>query len=276
MNLKAELEKLTPRKTNCHKGDFGHALIIGGDHGMGGAAIMAAIAASRSGAGKTSTLTRNTHLSALIANTPNVMTIDENNLSEEILENKNALAIGPGLGQSSWSKKLFNLAIKSKLPKIIDADALNLIAKTQRKFDLTNSIITPHIGEAARLLRTTTSKINQDREKAVTELHKKYGAICILKGANSLVFGSNEIYKCKFGNPGMATAGMGDVLSGIIVGLIAQNLSLSAAAIFAVNIHALAGDKIAKEIGEVGILPNDLIANLPRIINFDLASKFSD
>lgn len=271
MNLAKNITKLTKRQDNCHKGDFGHLLVIGGDNNMGGAVIMSCLAASRSGAGKVTALTRNIHLPALLSHAPNIMSLDENDLNEEIFDNKNAIIIGPGLGQSSWSKKVFNFAMSSKLPKIIDADALNLIAKSQRKFDLTNAIITPHAKEAARLLEISCDKINANREKSVTNLYQKYGAISLLKGKNSLIYDGQEIYNCKYGNPGMATAGMGDVLSGIIGALIAQNLDLNAAAIIGANIHGLAGDEIAKEIGQVGILPQDLIATIPQIINFTLS-----
>ena len=250
---------LLKRKKDANKNDFGHVLVIGGDYGMGGAAIMAAESAVKSGAGRVSVLTRNCHLSALLARCPNVMTIDENNISDKIFDNKNVIVIGCGLGLSAWSKRLFKLAMKCNLPKIIDADALNLIAQSKSKFDLKNSIITPHVGEAARLLGVEVLEIKKDRLKAVKDLYKKFGAISVLKESGTLVFDGKEIYKCNFGNPGMAVAGMGDVLSGVIAGFVAQKIGLEEAAIFGVEIHAIAGDLAAKKHGEIGLSPIDLI-----------------
>lgn len=266
MKIKDLLKKLT-RKINSHKGDFGHVLVIGGDHGMGGAVIMAAIAASKVGAGKVTVLTRNSHITALLSNSPNIMYHDENCDFEEVLKNKTVIAIGCGLGKSDWSQDLFFKAMNSNLPKIIDADALNLISEIPEKFDLTNTILTPHVGEAARLLSISTNEINKNREKAIKQLHEKYKATIVLKGNNSLVLGHNEIHKCKFGNAGMATAGMGDILTGIIAGLKSQNLSNEEAAWLGVNIHAKSGDLVKKDQGEIGMSPLDLLKFLPKIIN---------
>lgn len=258
-----KLKKSLSRKADSHKGNFGHALIIGGDYGMGGAIIMAAEAACRAGAGKVSVLSKTENYPALLARLPNTMTIVGNNF----LENKNVIAIGMGLGKSRWAKDLLKLALASNLPKIIDADALNLISENKKIPDLKNSIITPHVGEAARLLGLSTSEIQKNRQSAVKKLQKKFNCIVILKGKNSLICGKDFLHECKFGNPGMATAGMGDVLSGLIAGLVAQNLSLKEAAIFGVEIHAKAGDLVAKKQGEIGMIPSDLFSYIPLIIN---------
>ena len=260
---------LPKRKNDANKGDFGHALIIGGDYNMGGALIMAAEGAFRVGCGKVSVLTRKENFSQLLTRLPNAMTaaFDGNNYLE-IEKNKNVIVIGCGLGRSAWANELFMEVLNSIRPKILDADALNILSESKKSFDLSNTIITPHVGEAARLLALSTDEIQQDRELSVKKLYDKFGAITVLKGYGTLILGHNQkITKCEHGNAGMATAGMGDVLAGIIGGLVAQNLDLEAAAIAGVNIHALAGDLVAKKQGEIGMIPSDLFEYLPQIIN---------
>lgn len=262
-----ELIKKLKRREDSHKGDFGHVLVIGGDHGMGGAVIMTALAASRVGAGKVTVLTRNAHIPALLNRAPNIMYVDENSDFNEIIKNKTVIAIGPGLGKSDWARKLFFESMACDLPKIIDADALNLISETKQKFNLRNAILTPHLGEAARLLNIATDEIKNNREKIIQKLHEKYHATIVLKGHESLILTNTKIHKCEFGNPGMATAGMGDILTGIIAGLAAQNLSCEEAAVLGTNIHAFAGDLVKKDQGEIGMIPLDLLKFLPKILN---------
>lgn len=230
---------------------------------MGGAIIMAAEAACRAGAGKVSVLSREENYSPLLARLPNVMTA----AGEDFLKNKTVIVIGPGLGKSSWSKALLKSVLKSDLPKIIDADALNLISESKKIPDLKNSIITPHVGEAARLLGLSSEEIQKDRTSAVKKLQKKFNCVAVLKGKNSLICGEGFLHECKFGNPGMAVAGMGDVLSGIIAGLVAQSFRLKDAAIFGVEFHARAGDLVAKKQGEIGTIPQDILSVIPQIIN---------
>lgn len=269
-NFDKNISTKLKRKTDANKGDFGHALIIGGDHGMGGAAIMAAEAAYRIGAGKVSVLTHEENITALLSRLPNAMSVPQNLIAEKnwkkIFAGKTVIVIGPGLGKSSWSKELFLAAMNSKLPKVIDADALNLISESKKIFNLKNSIITPHPGEAARLLGVSNSAIQKDRKKSAKKLFEKFGAITVLKGKGSLICGKNFLDECKLGNPGMAVAGMGDVLSGLIAGLVAQGLSRKDAAILGVEIHALAGDLAAKKQGEIGMIPTDLFSYIPLII----------
>lgn len=263
-----ELKKLLARKSNSNKGDFGHVLIIGGDHGMGGSVIMEAEAAYRVGAGKVTLLTREENFAPLLARLPSAMTVGLNSSQEEILANKSVIVIGCGLGKSKWAQDLFEMAMSSNLPKVIDADALNILSESKKSFDLSNSIITPHVGEAARLLGVSNDEIQKDRQLSVKNLYKKFKATAILKGSETLVLGkSEEIYKCPYGNSGMAVAGMGDVLSGIIGGLVAQHLSNEKAAIHGVNIHALAGDLVAEKQGKIGMIPRDLFEYIPQIIN---------
>lgn len=258
-----KLKKLLARKSDANKGDFGHVLIIGGDYGMAGAIILAAEAAYRTGAGKVSVLSREENYTALLARLPNAMTI----FGEADLEKFSVIVIGPGLGKSKWAKDLLTAALKSKLPKIIDADALNLISEMKKIPDLENCIITPHPSEAARLLGISTNEIQKNRQLAAEKLYKKFNAISVLKGKGSLICGENFMHNCNLGNAGMAVAGMGDVLCGVIAALVAQKLNLEDAAVFGVEIHALAGDLVAQEQGEIGIIPSDLFFYIPLIVN---------
>lgn len=260
--------KQLARKPDSNKGDFGHVLIIGGDLGMGGAVIMAAEAAYRAGAGKVTVLTREENWSALLARLPNAMMLPSASSEAKIFANKNVIVIGCGLGKSEWAQELFEMAMATNLPKVIDADALNILSDSKKTFNLEKAVITPHVGEAARLLGVSTEEIQKDREISVKKLYKKFGAVSVLKGRNTLVFNGEKIpHQCSFGNAGMATAGMGDVLSGLIGGLIAQNLENEKSAIVGVNIHALAGDLVAKKQGEIGMMPSDLFEYIPQIIN---------
>ncbi len=256
---------IPPRKITAHKGDFGHVLIVGGDYNMGGSVIMAAEAAFRGGAGKVTVLSRREHFIALLARLPNVMTCEANCEDDliEIVKNKTVIAFGMGIGNSGWEEELFNFFMNYNpaIPKIIDADGLNILAKKQINYNLENAILTPHPKEAANLLATTTEEIKNDRELAIKKLQKKYQATIVLKGNNSLILGEEQkLYLCPSGNPGMATAGTGDILSGIIAGLKAgSNLNNSLTASLAVNIHAKAGDLAAKENGEIAMMATDLI-----------------
>jgi NAD(P)H-hydrate epimerase len=264
----SNLKALNQRPANSSKNDFGHVLVIGGDKGMGGAAIMAAEAAYRTGCGRVSVLTRKENITALLSCLPNAMTLPENASPEKIFLHKDVIVIGCGLGKSSWAKKLLKMALNSNLPKIIDADALNILSESRKKIDLKNSIITPHVGEASRLLGISVREIEKNREVAIKKLHEKFGATVVLKGSKSLVFGKeNEIHQCHYGNPGMATAGMGDILSGVIGSLVAQHLENEKAAILGVNIHAFSADLVAKKQGENGMIPRDLLSYIPQIIN---------
>jgi hydroxyethylthiazole kinase-like uncharacterized protein yjeF len=266
-----EILSLIPqRKTDANKGDFGHILIVGGDDGMGGSVVMAAESAYRAGAGRVTVLTHEKHFSALISRLPSAMTKSADSTKElqKIIQDKTVIAIGCGLGKSAWSKKMFEFFMKTDLPKVIDADALNLLSESKIKYDLQNAILTPHPGEAGRLLNCDTKWIQENRELAIQKLQQKYQANIVLKGSGSLVLITDQkLYQCQFGNAGMAVAGMGDVLTGIIAGLVAQNISLNQAAILGVNIHALAGDLVKEKQGEIGILPTDLIKQIPTIIN---------
>jgi hydroxyethylthiazole kinase-like uncharacterized protein yjeF len=261
-----DLTKLLKRESNTNKNDFGHVLIVGGDYFFGGAVIMAAEAAARCGSGKITILTKKENFAAILSRLPNAMTTDIS--QKDPFKNKDVIVIGMGLGKSEWSKKLLKMALDSNLPKIIDADALNIISQFKTAPDLKNCIITPHCGEAARLLGVSPKEIDSNRQNSIKKLYEKFGATTILKGSGTLTLGkSHKVHQCQFGNSGMATAGMGDTLSGIIGAFVAQKLTLEEAATFGVNVHSFAGDLVAKQQGEIGMIPSDLLEFFPKIIN---------
>jgi NAD(P)H-hydrate epimerase len=179
------------------------------------------------------------------------------------------LALGPGLGQSNWSREVFEYCLEHSRPDIIDADGLNLLAKSPEKRQ--NWILTPHPGEAANLLACHARDIQADRTAAIKELVKQYGGICILKGKNTLIAisqGNEEkLWVCPYGNSALAVAGTGDVLTGLLSGLIAQGMEAEKAAVAAVVLHAFAGDIHAAEHGGIGMLASDLMLPLRRLRN---------
>ncbi len=262
------------RSRDSHKGQYGHVVLIGGNHGMAGALQLAGQAALRCGAGLVSLATRQ-HTTAFIG-WPELMVhgVEDRKSLHPLTAKASVLAIGPGLGQEPWSIALLDEALQTSLPLIMDADALNLLAESPMRSD--RWVLTPHPGEAARLLHCSNADIQADRYGAVRALQDQYGGIVVLKGQGSLIKGEDEkIYLCDAGNPGMASAGMGDVLTGIIAGLLAQATSLSLVPIqcvaLAVRLHAQAGD-IAAANGERGMIASDLFDPLRRLLNPELRS----
>lgn len=258
---------LPPRKRSAHKGHFGHVLVIGGEAGLTGAARMAAEAAARVGAGLISIASRPGHASLLNLMRPELMChgVEKGSELAPLLERATVVAIGPGLGQSDWALDLLKTAFHSGLPLVADADALNLLARHPLKRE--NWILTPHPGEAARLLRNKAVAIQKDRFKAVAELQKKYGGVCVLKGSGTLICEPDKPPSvCAAGNPGMASGGMGDVLTGVLAGLVAQGLALGEAARMGVCLHSAAADRAAAG-GERGMLACDLMDSLRYWVN---------
>jgi ADP-dependent NAD(P)H-hydrate dehydratase / NAD(P)H-hydrate epimerase len=265
--LKTALPK---RSRIAHKGHFGHLLLIGGESGMTGAIRLAAEAAGRVGVGLISVATRSKHADFLNLTRPEIMShgIETAEELEPLLNKANVIAIGPGLGQSIWARAMLEAVKNIQKPIVVDADALNLLAKTP--FRLAESILTPHPGEAARLLDSSTTEIQADRIAAVRALQLRFGNVCILKGAGTVIADENdEVGVCTAGNPGMACGGMGDVLTGVIAGLLAQGLSTIEAANVGVCLHGKAGDSAAVE-GERGLLPSDLLPWLRHYANPEL------
>jgi len=259
---------LAPRQRTGHKGLYGHLLIIGGDHGMPGAARVAAEAGARVGAGLTSIATRADHGHTLNLSRPELMCYGVDDIKDlaPLIKRANALTVGPGLGQTEWGEGLFQAAIDANLPMVVDADALNMLSKNPQHHD--NWVLTPHPGEAARLLGCSSADIEADRFKAAQELQKRYGGIIVLKGSCSLINnGEVPTRLSAWGNPGMASGGMGDVLAGVIGGLLAQGFPLMDAACVGVTLHGMAGDKAAEQDGERGMLAMDLIPHLRHLAN---------
>lgn len=262
---KSEL-RLAKRARHSHKGDFGHVLVIGGDEGMGGAVMMAAEAALRSGAGKVTVATHPHYVSALLARCPEVMVrgIQHVEQLQPLIELATVIVIGMGLGRQAWGQRLWLAVQHIDKPMIVDADALYWLA--QQPVQRNNWILTPHSGEAGRLLDCRYQQIDANRFQSVQQLVEKYGGVAVLKGAGSLIADDNAVNLCPYGNAGMASAGMGDTLAGIMAGLVAQfGLSLATAS-QAVAIHALAGDKAA-EAGERGLIATDLFIPLRTLLN---------
>lgn len=262
-------QALPPRQRDSHKGRYGHVLAIGGDLGAGGAVRLSGEAAARIGAGLVSIATREANVGALLAARPELMPqgVHVPRNLEPLLARASVLAVGPGLGQDEWGRGLWQAALEAGKPMVLDADGLNLLAAQPPRALPSACVLTPHPAEAARLLDTHTTNIQADRFAAVRALARKYGAVVVLKGAGSLVARvDGDVAVCPWGNPGMATGGMGDVLTGVIAGLLAQGLSPWDAACLGVGLHARAGD-LAARAGERGLLASDLFVYLRALVN---------
>ncbi len=262
------LHLLPPRRRNVNKGLFGHVLAIGGDTGMAGAVRLTAEAALRVGAGLVSVATRIEHVGTVVGSRPELMAMaaDGPQSIERPLARASVLALGPGLGQAAWGHALWDAAMRSGKPVVLDADGLNLLVG--QPLDLpANSIMTPHPGEAARLLGCDSAKVQSDRFAAARELAARYRCVVVLKGAGSLVAdAAGRLALCPFGNPGMASAGMGDVLTGVIAGLLAQGLGAWDAACLGTVAHAIAGDRAAADQPR-GMIARDLMGPLRAFVN---------
>lgn len=257
-----------PRRTrDAHKGRHGHVLIVGGNHGMAGAVALAGEAALRAGAGLVSVATRPEHLMMLNARRPELMCHGIGKAADlaPLLARADVIVLGPGLGQDAWAAALYGAVLDCGKPLVLDADGLNLLA--QQPDNRCERILTPHPGEAARLLGTTTIAIQTDRFAAVRSLQERFGGTAILKGAGSLIATTDAIHLCPWGNPGMASGGMGDLLAGIIGALHAQGLGPDDAACAGVMVHARAGDDAALVAGERGLMATDLLPFLQQRVN---------
>ncbi|HHH42988.1 MAG TPA: NAD(P)H-hydrate dehydratase [Gammaproteobacteria bacterium] len=256
------------RAIDAHKGDFGHVLVVGGERGMSGAARLAAEAAARCGAGLVSVATRAEHAAGLNAGCPELMVHAVTGVADlqPLLARASVVVVGPGLGQGDWSRHLFESVLDSGLPLVVDADALNLLARDPCQRD--NWILTPHPGEAGRLLGRTAREVGEDRFAALRQLVERYRGVAVLKGAGTLTMtGGEPVHLCARGNPGMASGGMGDVLSGVLAALLAQGLDGFEAASAGVFLHASAADLAARQQGERGLLASDLLPWLRGLLN---------
>ena len=259
---------LLPRHKNSHKGLYGHVLIIGGGPGMPGAVYLTALAALRVGAGAVTVATWPSHARTMFPLLPEAMIypIDEVGALLPLLAKATVTVIGPGLGESEWAQTLFQAAIAAQLPLVIDASALRMLALCPQHDD--NWVLTPHPGEAASLLSCSIAAVQADRCQSAQLIQQQYGGAVILKGAGSVVnCGEQETYICTAGNPGMASAGMGDVLSGVVGGLLAQGASIADASKLGVWLHARAADEAVLNQGERGLMASDLMPYLRRQMN---------
>ncbi len=256
---------LPPLPVDTYKNRQGHLLIIGGDEGMPGSILMAAEAALRAGAGLVTVATRKEHLSLVVSRVPEVLVTEAD--TEELSMNYSkydAILIGPGLGRNQWGKALYEACQTCSVPLVIDADGLFWMAAEGRPIAET-VIVSPHVGEAARLLGVDSSLIEQDRIECAKKIRTKFDVIGVVKGPGSVVFGRKKISVCEHGNPGMASAGMGDVLSGIIGGFVVQKaVDFEACLEIAVLLHSAAADEAVKDLGERSLLATDVIKSMPK------------
>jgi NAD(P)H-hydrate epimerase len=261
------------RPRAAHKGRFGHVLVVGGDSGYAGAARLCAEAAARAGAGLVSVATRAAHVAALVGPRPELMVrgVEDAAALEPLLEAASVVAVGPGLGRGTWGTALLERVLASDRPRVLDADALNVVAARDAlrgRLAQAPCVVTPHPGEAGRLLASSAAMVEADRFAAVGELGRSLGCTVLLKGAGTLVQSPGGLpLVLDGGNPGMASGGMGDVLTGVLAGLLAQGLPPMRAASVAGLVHAAAADAAAQEGGERGLLAGDLLTHLRRLVN---------
>lgn len=260
------IHPLKQRDACAHKGTQGKALLVGGEYGLGGAILIAANACLKSGSGLTACLTEERNLTAGLVSTPEVMfaTWSEGNLSQR-LDWCNAFALGPGLGKTIHAQQIFERASNSAKPKVFDADALSFLAENPNKDD--RRVITPHPGEAAKLLACSIDDIEKNRYQAVVQLQQRYGGVVVLKGAGTLVCTEKGTYVCSAGNAGMATGGMGDTLTGITVALLAQSYTPDMAARIAVMLHSCAADYNVSSNGQCGLTATDVVNSIRDVIH---------
>ncbi|MGY3925964.1 bifunctional ADP-dependent NAD(P)H-hydrate dehydratase/NAD(P)H-hydrate epimerase [Aeromonas simiae] len=258
--------QLAPRRRTAHKGDHGRVLLVGGNAGMQGAILLAARAALRAGAGLVR-VCQHPSLPAPSLSQPELMQADPSELGPGW---DSVRVIGPGLGQDEWARRCFAAALCQNESLVIDADGLNLLA--QHPLHRDNWVLTPHPGEAARLLGCRVAEVEADRLAAVTALQQRYGGVVVLKGAGTLIHDGEQLRLCNEGNPGMASGGMGDLLSGIIAALLAQGLPAAQAAALGVALHGEAGDLAATE-GERGMLASDLLPWVRRLVNPQISQE---
>mgnify|MGYP001025035047 CR=1 FL=1 len=258
---------LPRRRRTAHKGQQGHLLLIGGGAGMAGAARLAGEAALRVGSGLVTVATRPENTAAITAGRPELMCRGVSEAADlaPLIDRADVIAIGPGLGQDDWSRTVLSAVRECDKPMVVDADALNLLA--QSPYEKPNWVLTPHPGEAGRLLGIGAGDVQADRLSAARRLIERYGGVVVLKGAGTLVVDRDSLpHICDRGNPGMASPGMGDVLTGVIAGILAQVAEPAAAARAGVLVHAMAGD-LAAQRGERGLIASDLFAYLPTCVN---------
>jgi len=265
----ASVGRLAPRAADSYKNQFGHVLVVGGDSGTGGAALMAAESAARTGAGLISLATHPQHLVASLTRCPEVMAhpVISGQELEPLLQGPDVIAVGPGLGRAPWGEQLLARAGRAEVPLVLDADALNILAAGRVLAGLRRDdwVLTPHVGEAARLLGCDTAEVLADPRAAAIAVQQKFSGVVVLKGAGTLIAHDRGVDLINSGNPGMASGGMGDLLTGVIAALIGQRMSPLEAARLAVWLHGEAGNLAARE-GQRGLLATDLLPHIRFLI----------
>jgi len=273
--LEPLLANLPPRPSASHKGSYGSVLVIGGDRGMAGAVALAGEAALRCGAGLVRVATHAEHVPALVARTPELMAHAVRTIEDlkPLIESSGVLVVGPGLGHSPWSEQMLWAALECGKPVVLDADGLNLLVRDEAtrmaagKRD--NWVLTPHPGEAARLLGVSTAQIQTDRFAAVQQLQARFGGVVVLKGNGTLIAAKDQTLVSDYGNPGMASGGMGDVLSGVLGSLLAQadahGMTTLASTALGVCLHGAAADD-AVQAGQRGLCATDLIPKMRELL----------
>ena len=268
-NFDSIQKKIPKRSLNSHKGDFGRVMIIGGSKGMGGAAILSSEASLFCGSGLVHLHIHPSNVEASLIRNPEVMALGINK-KLSIPVDINVLLCGPGLKNDEWSNNIFNEVFKIKNIEtlIFDAGAFEFI--NEKKIDENiNIILTPHPGEAAKLLDISNNEIQKDRINAAKEISKRYSAYVILKGKDTIICSKNseDIFVCSEGGPELSSGGTGDVLAGILSALVAQKLDIIDACKLSVAVHARAGKIFKNEIGEIGLNASSLIYTIRDLIN---------
>jgi NAD(P)H-hydrate epimerase len=267
--LDSAIQQALPRRArSSHKGNFGRVLIVGGGVGMPGAVRLAGEACLRVGAGLVTVAVAPENVAAISSGRPELICLPLTDVEalREPADRADVIAIGPGLGRTPWARAALEVVLRAGKSLVVDADALNIIAES-REPARADWIMTPHPGEAARLLGAHTDDVQHDRLTALDRLVGRYHGTVVLKGAGTLVGAPDRMPAlCERGNPGMATAGMGDVLTGTIAGILAQCRDTWLAARVGVLVHAMAGDAAAR-MGERGLLAGDVARELRNCVN---------
>lgn len=267
-----QLRPIPKRDIYSHKGSYGKLLCIGGNQGMPGSIRLTGEAALRCGAGLVKVFCHPDNVAMVSNGRPELMLEHEEEQLIEALNWCTAIVIGPGLGKDAWAidklKVVLNHALEKHKHIVMDADALNLFSQDPKLVMPKHmAIVTPHPAEAARILKTSVNEIENNRYHNVRELANRFDCVALLKGSGSVVASQGNLWVCKNGNPGMATAGMGDVLSGVLGALLAQGMGLRLTAVYGMCLHSYAGDLASKEHGERGMLASDLFPYLRKLIN---------
>mgnify|MGYP001285606169 FL=1 len=275
----SDLSKKTPlsfdiiRDMNTYKKSYGKTLIIGGDEGYLGAIIISSRSALYSGSRYVEAFSTKTHANILATYQPELITSYSVEKLYKVIKDFQNILIGPGLSENKWSVDIFEKFKKHLLSNnigqniIADAGFLNILSSYPFKFD--NWILTPHIGEAAKLLNTSTKKIQENRLEAATRLQKKFGGVVVLKGPGTIIKDNHDAYVCSHGNHGMGTAGMGDCLAGIILSMVSMvdNKDYIKSILYAVGVHSLSGDLIQSEKGTIGLLASNVMRKVNKLLN---------